>query len=297
MMLLEKEAGLSDWKKAFRELKNANNERISDCTTKIAENSKNFGLNRYNDVLAYDHSRVIVHYEDEEIYINANYVIVTKAKREYILTQGPLEKTVDDFWLMVYQQNSSIIVMLCNCFEMLREKSCQYWPSQKGHTKVLGGTRTNIGLEVSLDDVEDKGHYIIRSLSLKHLKTGDIKQVKQYHYVEWPDFNIPKNSELFLDFLLVVRESGCFLNSCGPPIVHCSAGIGRSGSLILVDSCLVLASYGELVDMKEVVNVLLEMRTYRKGLIQTEDQLQFSVKTIIQGIKRLTFDGKLEKND
>ena len=113
---------------------------------------------------------------------------------------------------------------------------------------------------------------------------------------------------------MVVKKSGCFLNSCGPLIgelelldyfiskraflsIHCSAGIGRSGSLILVDSCLVLASYGEIVHMKEVVNVLLEMRTYRKGLIQTEDQLQFSVKTIIQGIKRLNIDGKLEKND
>ena len=148
--------------------------------------------------------------------------LINECNYKYCKTEtlilGPLEKTVDDFWLMVYQQNSSIIVMLCNCFEMLREKSCQYWPSQTGHTKVLGGTRTNIGLEVSLDDVEDKGHYIIRSLSLKHLKTGDIKQVKQYHYVEWPDFNIPKNSELFLDFLLVVRESGCFFNSCGPLI-------------------------------------------------------------------------------
>ena len=105
---------------------------------------------RYYNVLAYDHSRVIVHHDDKEIYINANVVKVAKADRKYILAQGesalgggiirlwfipgPLEKTVDDFWLMIYQQNSSMVVMLCNCVEMNRDKSWPYWPSEVGGT-------------------------------------------------------------------------------------------------------------------------------------------------------------------
>jgi len=288
-MLLETESAYNNWKKSFQEIqeKELNCERFTRLSTSVADSNSNITLNRYYNVIAYDHSRVIVQHDDKEIYINANIVKVPKANREYILTQGPLEKTIDDFWLMVFQQKSSTVVMLCNCIEMNRDKSWQYWPLEVGHTMVLGEGREGVGLEVTMVNSENRGHYIIRTFTLTDTVTGTRRKIKHYHYVDWPDFNVPESPDHFLEFLLEVRQSGCFLESSGPPVVHCSAGIGRSGTLILVDSCLVLAGMGEELSLSMVVGILLDMRTYRMGLIQTEDQLRFSVDAIVQGIKQL----------
>jgi len=262
-------------------------ERFTSLTTSVADDYANFPLNRYYNVIAYDHSRVILHHDEKEIYINASVVKVPQAGREYILSQGPLENTVDDFWLMIYQQNSSVVVMLCNCIEMNRDKSWQYWPLEVGHTMVLGETREGVGLEVTMVHCEDRGHYIVRTFTLTDTISRVKRKIKQYHYIDWPDFNVPESPDLFLEFLLEFRKSGCFSESCGPPVVHCSAGIGRSGTLILVDSSLVLASLGEELTLSSVVDSLLDMRTYRMGLIQTEDQLRFSVEAIVKGVKKI----------
>jgi len=288
-MLLEREAAYNNWKKSFQEIqeKELNCERFTRLSTTVADSNTNISLNRYYNVIAYDHSRVIAHHDDTEIYINANVVKVPQANREYILTQGPLEKTVDDFWLMVFQQNSSTVVMLCNCVEMNRDKSWQYWPLEVGHTMVLGEGREGVGLEVTMVHSENRGHYINRTFTLTDTVSGVKRKIKHFHYVDWPDFNVPESPDHFLEFLLEVRQSGCFLESCGPPVVHCSAGIGRSGTLILVDTCLVMAGMGEELSVSTVVETLLDMRTYRMGLIQTEDQLRFSVDAIVQGIKQL----------
>ena len=178
-------------------------------------------------------------------------------------------------------------------------KSWQYWPLEVGHTMVLGEDRDGLELEVSLVNCEDRGHFLVRSFVLTDTGSGDKRKVKQYHYLDWPDFNVPKSPKHFLEFLYAIRDSGCFSENSGPPIgknytpkkthlnsfklsVHCSAGIGRSGTLVLVDTCLVLASMGIRLDLKLVLETLLDMRTYRKGLIQTEQQLKFSVDAIIQ---------------
>ena len=136
----------------------------------------------------------------------------------YILTQGPLHSTVDDFWLMVFQYNSSVIVMLCSCVENNRSKSWQYWPMEVGHTMLLGEVREGLELEVTYTSLEDMGHYIIRNLVLTDRVSGVERQVKQFHYLDWPDFNVPKSPKLFLEFLNDFRESGAFLESAGPPI-------------------------------------------------------------------------------
>jgi len=288
-MLLENEAAVHNWKKSFLEIQQteASSDRFTSLTTRVAEDYANFPLNRYYNVLAYDHSRVIVHHDDKDIYINANVVKVPQADRMYILAQGPLEKTVDDFWLMIYQQNSSMVVMLCNCVEMNRDKSWPYWPSEVGGTLKLGERRKGVGLEVTTVSSEDKGHYIVRTFTLKHIPSGTERTIKQFHYVDWPDFNVPESPDHFLEFLLEVRNSDSFSEPCGPPVVHCSAGIGRSGTLILVDSSLVLAARGEELSISSVVESLLDMRTYRMGLVQTDDQLRFSVDAIVQGVKEM----------
>jgi len=288
-MLLERDSVHNNWKKSFQEIqeKELTCDSFTRLTTDVADSHCNIALNRYYNVIAYDHSRVLLHHDDKEVYINANLVKVPQANREYILTQGPLENTVDDFWLMVFQQKSSAVVMLCNCIEMNRDKSWQYWPLEVGHTMVLGETREGLGLEVTMVNSEDHGHYMIRTFTLTDTVSGVKRKIKQYHYVDWPDFNVPHSPDHFLEFLLELRQSHYFLESGGPPVVHCSAGIGRSGTLILVDSCLVLAGMGEELSLRRVVETLLDMRTYRMGLIQTEDQLRFSVESIVQGVKQL----------
>jgi len=288
-MPLEREAAYNNWRKTFSDLqkREVKEERFSSLSTTVAETSTNLSLNRYYNVLAYDQSRVLLTHEDKEVYVNANRVKVAAADREYILTQGPLDCTVDDFWLMVQQENSDTIVMLCNCVEMHKEKSAKYWPEEVGDTLLLGENREGVDLEVRLDSEENRGHYICRTFTLTDQVGGEERRISHFHYVDWPDFNVPKSPDCFLEFLLAVRTSGAFSETAGPPIVHCSAGIGRSGTLCLVDSCLVLAETGVQLNLALVLETLLEMRTQRMGLIQTEDQLRFSVEALILALKRL----------
>jgi len=288
-MPLEREAAYNNWRKTFSDLqkRELKEERFVSLSTTVAESSSNLSLNRYYNVLAYDQSRVLLTHDDKEVYINANLVKVAAADREYILTQGPLDCTVDDFWLMVAQQNSDTIVMLCNCLEMHKEKSAKYWPEQVGDTLLLGENRDGVDLEVRLDSEENRGHYICRTFTLTDQVRGEERQISHFHYVDWPDFNVPKSPDCFLEFLLAVRSSGAFSETAGPPIVHCSAGIGRSGTLCLVDSCLVMAEAGVQLSLALVLETLLDMRSQRMGLIQTEDQLRFSVDALILALKRL----------
>merc|ERR1719154_1061771 len=128
-MFLERGAKNTNWRECFQQLEQKvySQDRFTQLTTDVATTRCNSELNRYPNVLAFDHSRVGLSLNDREIYINANHVNVGEVDRRYILTQGPLLKTVDDFWLMVYQHNSPTIVMLCNCYENNMSKSEQYW--------------------------------------------------------------------------------------------------------------------------------------------------------------------------
>ena len=126
---------------------------------------------------------------------------------------------------MVYQQNSSTVVMLCNCIEMNRDKSWQYWPVEVGHTMVLGENREDMGLEVTMVNSEERGYYTISTFTLTNTVTRVKRKIKQFHYMDWPDFNVPDSPDNFLEFLLEVRKSGCFLESCGPPIGEWSVQI------------------------------------------------------------------------
>ena len=119
---------------------------------------------------------------------------------------------------------------------------------------------------------------------LTNTTTSDSRDVLHFHYTTWPDFGVPACPDTFLEFLGAVRESGSLASGVGPAVVHCSAGIGRSGSFILVDSCLLEAETGG-PDQVNIKQRLLDMRTFRMGLIQTEDQLKFSYQAIIEVIK------------
>ncbi|XP_017861980.1 PREDICTED: tyrosine-protein phosphatase non-receptor type 61F isoform X1 [Drosophila arizonae] len=273
----------SGWNRYYKEICEIC-ERVAKTqmyTTLESDRPQNRGLNRYRDVNPYDHSRIVLKRGTID-YINANLVKLDRADRQYILTQGPLQDTVGHFWLMVWEQNSRAILMLNKLKEKKQVKCHPYWPDQLGANNALN--LKDVNLSVELIRCENYQNFVRRWFKLTDLETNKSREVMQFHYTTWPDFGIPSSPDAFLKFLQQVRDSGALKEDVGPAVVHCSAGIGRSGTFCLVDCCLVLVDkYGEC----NVSKVLCELRTYRLGLIQTADQLDFSYQAIIEGIKKL----------
>lgn len=211
----------------------------NDYTIKESLKPQNKKLNRYQDVAPYDHSRIILKKGSTD-YINANLIKVEKANRKYILTQGPLIGTVGHFWLMVWEQGTKAVLMLNKLIEKKQEKCSQYWPAKTGKEHAMMMDNVNLSLEYI--EYKDYSYYLVRRLKLTDLETGNSREILQFHYTTWPDFGVPSSPTAFVEFLRKVRSENVLEPNVGPAIVHCSAGIGRSGTFCLVDSCLVLVS-------------------------------------------------------
>lgn len=277
------------WQNLYNEIRN----QASDYPYKVAKLPVNRNLNRYRDVSPYDHSRVKLE-NSENDYINASLVAVKEAQRAYILCQGPLRNTCGHFWLMIWEQCSKAVIMLNRVIEKGSEKCAQYWPTSEEEQMSF----TDTGFVVRLLSEEDQSYYTIRVLELQNTKTGESRDIYHFHYTTWPDFGVPESPASFLNFLFKVRESGSLGPEHGPSVVHCSAGIGRSGTFALVDTCLILMDRRENPSSVDIQKVLLDMREYRMGLIQTSDQLRFSYMAVIEGAKLiLTDDSAAEQNE
>ncbi|XP_034005226.1 tyrosine-protein phosphatase non-receptor type 2a isoform X1 [Trematomus bernacchii] len=264
------------WQNLYNEIRN----QASEYPYKVAKLPMNRNLNRYRDVSPFDHSRVKLE-NSENDYINASLVMMEEAQRAYILSQGPLRNTCGHFWLMIWEQCSKAVLMLNRIIEKGSEKCAQYWPTSEEHPMSF----TDTGFVVRLLSEEDQSYYTIRVLELQNTMTGESREIYHFHYTTWPDFGVPESPASFLNFLFKVRESGSLGAEQGPAVVHCSAGIGRSGTLALVDTCLVLMDRRKNPSSVDIQKVLLDMREYRMGLIQTPDQLRFSYMAVIEGAK------------
>ncbi|NXR02321.1 PTN2 phosphatase, partial [Sagittarius serpentarius] len=208
----------------------------------------------------------------------------------FFTTQGPLPNTCCHFWLMVWQQQTKAVVMLNRTVEKESVKCAQYWPTKEEEVMTFGET----GFRVRLVSEDVKSYYTVHLLQLENINSGESRVIFHFHYTTWPDFGVPESPASFLNFLFKVRESGSLSPEHGPAVVHCSAGIGRSGTFSLVDTCLVLMEKKDpfSVDIKKV---LLDMRKYRMGLIQTPDQLRFSYMAVIEGAKFIMGDSTIQK--
>ncbi|XP_076679388.1 tyrosine-protein phosphatase non-receptor type 2-like isoform X1 [Andrena cerasifolii] len=267
------------WPILYQHIRNECSNFTYTCNESKKPQNKN--LNRYRDVAPYDHSRIVLK-RGPCNYINSNLIQVDRAHRQYILTQGPLENTAGHFWLMVWEQNSKAVLMLNKIIEKNQVKCYQYWPL--GDSFSL--TFLDVGLKVEYISKKESSDYTTRILKLTDIETDESREILHFHYTTWPDFGVPQSPTAFLHFLADVRQSGALDQNVGPPVVHCSAGIGRSGTFCLVDTCLVLIEENGLNSVN-VRDVLIEMRRYRMGLIQTPDQLRFSYAAIIDGAKEL----------
>ncbi|XP_078040684.1 tyrosine-protein phosphatase non-receptor type 2-like isoform X2 [Augochlora pura] len=259
-------------------------------TSNESKKSRNKNLNRYRDVAPYDHSRIVLK-KGACDYINANLIQVDRAHRQYILTQGPLENTAGHFWLMVWEQASKAVLMLNKVIEKNQVKCYQYWPLNDLSVDVM--TFSDVGIKVEYVSKTESSDYTTTILKLTDLESKDSREILHFHYTTWPDFGVPQSPTAFLRFLADVRQSGALDQNVGPPVVHCSAGIGRSGTFCLVDTCLVLIEENGLNSVN-VRDVLIEMRRSRMGLIQTPEQLRFSYAAIIEGAKQLPSNNNVD---
>jgi protein tyrosine phosphatase len=274
------------WAKHFENLL----KKTRTHSAEVGESATNKSLNRYLNVIPYDRSRVKLSRTIGNDYINANLVTVPKAARQYILTQGPLTETLGHFWLMVWEQKSTVIVMLNKCIELENFKKCeQYWPDSVNSKMPL----SDVKLTVTLTKVEETKHFSIRTLLLEDDESHKSRTISQFQYKAWPDYDQPDSPTSFLRLLTAIRKSGGLDKMDEPTIVHCSAGIGRSGTFCLIDSVLSMVENQGSTEGIDIANTLLEMRDYRMGLIQSPVQLRFAYMSIIYGIKILEKANKL----
>eukprot|EP00049_Salpingoeca_infusionum_P016342 m.332970 g.332970 ORF g.332970 m.332970 type:complete len:4476 (-) comp16062_c0_seq1:606-14033(-) len=233
---------------------------------------RNRQKNRYANILAYDHSRVrlsVLGGDPSTDYINANYIDGYSVPRYYIAAQGPLPTTVLDFWRMLWEQRASCIVMVTNLEEKGRIKCHQYWPDRVGDTLQL---TTNMGIR--FEQQEDFADFVVRTLTVYVGQQSRV--VIQYHYVSWPDHGVPDSSAGTLQLL---RKAKAVRNQpgAGPMVVHCSAGVGRTGTFIAIDYNLDKAALEKSVDVQRSLNL---MRRQRNTMVQTEGQYAFIYTTL-----------------
>ncbi|XP_063099512.1 tyrosine-protein phosphatase non-receptor type 9 isoform X2 [Cavia porcellus] len=249
---------------------------------------ENLEKNRYRDVPCLDQTRVKLtkrsgHTQTD--YINASFMDGYKQKNAYIGTQGPLENTYHDFWLMVWEQKVLVIVMTTRFEEGGKRKCGQYWPLVKD-TQIRFGFLTVTNLHV-----ENRDHYKKTTLEIHNTEEREKRQVTHFQFLSWPDYGVPSSAASLIDFLRAVRsQQSLAISSMGtrskgqPPIVvHCSAGIGRTGTFCSLDICL--AQLEELGTLN-VFQTVSRMRTQRAYCIQTPEQYYFCYKAILEWAKK-----------
>ncbi|XP_071383726.1 receptor-type tyrosine-protein phosphatase O [Centroberyx affinis] len=246
----------------FEELKSVG----LDLSHDAADLPVNRPKNRYTNILPYDFSRVkliSMHNDEGSDYINANYIPGYKSPKEYIATQGPLPETRNDFWKMVLQQQSPIIVMLTQCNERRRVKCDHYWPFTD--EPVMYGE-----ISVEMLSETESPEWTIRSFRLGY--ADETQDVLHLNYTSWPDHGVPTVNaiESILQFVHIVRQQAN--RTKDPIIVHCSAGVGRTGTFIALDRLMQHIREHEFAD---ILGMVSEMRSHRLSMVQTEEQYVF----------------------
>ncbi|XP_062415949.1 receptor-type tyrosine-protein phosphatase H-like isoform X3 [Pungitius pungitius] len=235
--------------------------------------------NRFNNILPYDWCRVrltTLNHSGASDYINACYMPGYKSDRDYIATQGPLPATVNDFWRMIWEQRVKGIVMVTNCTEGGRTKCEQYWPADRtpcSHGELL----------VSIRSEQKEPNWTLREFRVKHRHHSEERTVRHFHFTAWPDHGVPQCTGVLIQFRGLVRQHIEREGAAAPTVVHCSAGVGRTGTIIALDVLLQQLERERAVGINGFVR---KMRLRRPHMVQTESQYVFLHQCIMDRLQQ-----------
>ncbi|KRT79270.1 hypothetical protein AMK59_7578 [Oryctes borbonicus] len=251
-------------------------DRFNDRTTRSSDARENVYKNRYPDIKAYDQTRVKLNQVDGiagSDYINANYVLGYKERKKFICAQGPMDTTVNEFWRLIWEQNLEMILMLTNLEEYSKTKCAKYWPDKSEVDKVFGDISVTHTQETRYSD------YIVRDLKLtrKGGKESEERKITQYHYLVWKDFMAPEHPHGIIKFIKRINE--VYSPERGSILVHCSAGVGRTGTLVALDYLLQqLKEEGQVA----IFNAICDLRHQRNFLVQSLKQYIFIYRALME---------------
>ncbi|XP_072401913.1 tyrosine-protein phosphatase 69D isoform X2 [Diabrotica undecimpunctata] len=252
-------------------------DRFSDRTTRASDARENVYKNRYPDIKSYDQTRVKLSQVDSiagSDYINANYVMGYKERKKFICAQGPMDTTVNEFWRMIWEQHLELILMLTNLEEYSKTKCSKYWPDKTDGDKIFGDITVTHLQETRYSD------YIVRELKILRSSNGkelEERNITQYHYLVWKDFMAPEHPNGIIKFIKRVNEA--YSVEKGSILVHCSAGVGRTGTLVALD-CLLhqLKEEGHV----SIFNTICDLRHQRNFLVQSLKQYIFIYRALME---------------
>ncbi|KAI6231589.1 Receptor-type tyrosine-protein phosphatase epsilon [Aphelenchoides besseyi] len=224
----------------------------------------NADKNRYKDVICGDNTRVVLNWPPgASDYLHANWVPV-RGEKKFICTQGPIKKTIDDLWRLVWQEKCKAIVMLCGVMEQGKKKCEQYWPEKAGETMACSG--------ITIRTVEvTEPEKILTVSKLELIVDGESFQCSHFLWNGWPDRGVPEN---FMACLRLLAK----LKGLSPVVVHCSAGIGRTGTIVGLEMAQQTLASGERLKM---FDLLKDLRAHRHGSVQTDVQYVYMHRVII----------------
>ncbi|KAM6986546.1 tyrosine-protein phosphatase non-receptor type 12 isoform 2-T2 [Aplochiton taeniatus] len=243
--------------------------------TNVGEQEENVKKNRYKDILPFDHTRVKLTLKtsnQDSDYVNANFIKGIDGPEAYIATQGPLPNTVIDFWRMNWEYNVAVIVMACREFEMGRKKCERYFPLFGDEPMCFGPFR------ISCESEQARTDYFIRTLTAEY--ENESRRITQFHYMNWPDHDVPSSFDSILDMIGLMREYQD--NDDVPLCIHCSAGCGRTGAICAIDYTWNLLKAGKIPEDFNVFRLIQEMRTQRHSAVQTKEQYELVHRAIAQ---------------
>ena len=195
--------------------------------------------------------------------------------KKYIATQGPLAATVNDFWWMIWQENSKVIVMTTKEVERGKNKCVRYWPDKQADD-VPSGIRDFGNIRVETLSEKLCVDFILRELKVCRMDApSDARILYQYHFTAWPDHGVPADPGCVLNFLQEVNQKQEHVQPAGPIVVHCSAGIGRTGTFIVIDQIIDLIKRHGLSCEIDIQRSIQLVRSQRSGMVQTEAQYKF----------------------